>query len=66
MTTGWPEDVLPTLKRQVRRIANTSDVGEFYIGRTANPRVRKSQHDADKLISIYSTTSVIQGELNSL
>ena len=58
MTTGWPSDVVPRLRGRVRRVVNSSDVFEFYIGRTAHPGPRKSQHGADDLLPLYETTSI--------
>ena len=57
MRSGWPSDVIIGLKSKTRRIANSGNVYEFYVGRTANLASSRSRHGCDDIIPIYKTSS---------
>ena len=56
--TGRPGRVLPKLFKKVNSIANKKEVDEFYIGRSVDIGKRRSGHDCDEIIAIYSTDSI--------
>lgn len=56
--TGWPDDIYPQLKKNVRLIVNDEGVKKFYIGRSVDPSQRASEHGCDEIISLYYSDSV--------
>lgn len=56
--TGWPNDVLPIIIEEIKRIISNPKVIKFKIGHTNNPDRREDEHGCDKLPPLYKTRSV--------